>query len=31
MAETFTVPESAAGLVLSVGIGGARPAYLLFR
>ena len=31
MAETFTVPESAAGLALSVSIGGARPAYLVFR
>lgn len=31
MAETFTVPESAAGLALSVSIGGAKPAYLLFR
>jgi hypothetical protein len=31
MAETFTVPESAAGLALSVSIGGARPAYLVFK
>ena len=31
MAETFTVPESAAGLALSVSVGGARPAYLVFR
>jgi hypothetical protein len=31
MAETFTVPASAAGLALSVSIGGARPAYLVFR
>ena len=31
MAETFTVPESAAGLALSISIGGARPAYLVFR
>lgn len=31
MAETFTVPQGAAGLALSVSIGGARPAYLVFR
>ena len=31
MAETFTVPESAAGLALSLSIGGARPANLVFR
>jgi hypothetical protein len=31
MAETFTVPEAAAGLTLSVSIGGAKPAYLLFK
>ena len=31
MAETFTVPASAAGLALAVTIGGARPAYVLFR
>ena len=31
MAETFTVPESAAGLALSLTIGGARPAYLVFK
>lgn len=31
MAETFTVPESAAGLALSVSIGGVKPAYLLFK
>jgi hypothetical protein len=31
MAETFTVPEGATGLALSITIGGARPAYLMFR
>ena len=31
MAETFTIPESAAGLALSITIGGARPAYLVFK
>ena len=31
MAETFTVPEGATGLALSITIGGARPAYLVFR
>ena len=31
MAETFTVPESAASLALSVSIGGAKPTYLLFK
>lgn len=31
MAETFTVPENASGLALSVAIGGARPAYLVFK
>jgi hypothetical protein len=31
MAETFTVPASAAGLALSLTIGGARPANLVFR
>lgn len=31
MAETFTVPENAAGLALSVGIGGAKPANLLLK
>lgn len=31
MAETFTIPESAAGLALSVSIGGAKPAYLVFK
>jgi hypothetical protein len=31
MAATFTVPESATGLALSVTVAGARPEYLLFR
>lgn len=31
MAETFTVPEEAAGLALSLTIGAARPAHLVFR
>lgn len=31
MAESFTVPEGAAGLALAIGIGGAMPAYLLFK
>jgi len=31
MAETFTVPESAAGLTLSVSIGGAKPASLVLK
>ena len=31
MAETFTVPASASGLALSVSIGGARPAHLVFK
>lgn len=31
MAETFTVPEEAAGLTLSLTIGAARPAFLVFR
>ena len=31
MAATFTVPDSAAGLALSVTVAGARPAYLVFK
>jgi hypothetical protein len=31
MAETFTVPEDAADLALSLTIGAARPAFLVFR
>lgn len=31
MAETFTVPESATGLALTLTIGGARPASLVLR
>ena len=31
MAEAFTVPGGAAGLALTVSIGGAKPGYLLFK
>ena len=31
MAATFTVPDSATGLVLSVTVAGARPEYLVFK
>ena len=31
MAATFTVPESATGLALSVTVAGARPEYLVFK